>query len=282
MAPGRPDRGCATRRGRLSYAEVKVSFVLPTRNRASFIRKCLDSCLAQRLDEPEVIVVDGLSTDGTQNILRGYGDLLRWVSERDAGQSDAVNKGVGLASGTLIAWINSDDYYPHERVLPRVVEVFEAEPSVDLVYGDGLMVDVGGEPIRPFRGRPFTSAQQLLVCPSSPFLQPAVFFRKSLFRDVGGLALDLHYAMDYDLWIRMWERARSVRYVPATLACGTYHPEAKSIHDMRRQIRELVTLKLRHGRRLGLTPFEWARAAAGVLALYGYWAVTTLRLRRAV
>lgn len=259
---------------------MRVSFVIPTRNQAGFIRRCLDGCLAQRLPDAEVIVVDGRSTDGTLDVLGSYGNRIRWVSEPDAGQADAINKGVSMARGELIAWINSDDYYASARVLPTVIALFEADGELDLVHGDGLMVDVRGAPIRPIRGRAVVSARQLVRWPTPRLPQPAVFFRRTLFHRVGGLAVDLHYAMDYDLWIRMWDRAGRIAYVPETLACSTYHRDAKSIRGMRRHIRECVVLKLRHGRRLGLTTLEWAGTVAGILCLYAYWGAVTLGLRR--
>src|SRR5690348_1916374 len=115
---------------------MKVSFVIPTRNHAAFIRRCIDSCLAQNLADFEILVLDGNSTDGTQDILRSYGDRVWWRSEPDGGQSDAVNKGVEIARGQLIAWINSDDYYAGPSVLSSVLKEFES--GADFVYGDGL------------------------------------------------------------------------------------------------------------------------------------------------
>src|SRR5580704_13650255 len=84
-----------------------VSFVIPTRNQARFIRRCIDECLAQDIAGAEILVIDGASTDGTQEILASYGDRLRFISERDRGQSDAINKGIRQARGEIIAWINS-------------------------------------------------------------------------------------------------------------------------------------------------------------------------------
>src|SRR4051812_44366756 len=99
----------------------RVSFVIPTRNHAAFIRTCIESCLAQALPSYEIVVMDGKSTDDTVAVLESYGERLRFVSEADSGQSDALNKAVHLARGEIIAWINSDDYYPHGEVLKRVL-----------------------------------------------------------------------------------------------------------------------------------------------------------------
>src|SRR5678815_5771239 len=90
---------------------MRLSFVIPTRNQGRFIGQCIDGCLAQEVPDSEVLVVDGASTDDTRDVLGRYGERVRWISEPDRGQSDAVNKGVRMARGELIAWINSDDYY---------------------------------------------------------------------------------------------------------------------------------------------------------------------------
>ena len=225
--------------------------------------------------------MDGGSVDGTQEILASYGDRIRWVSERDGGQADAVNRGVARATGDLIAWINSDDYYVGPDVLPRVVDFFAGDAQLDIVHGDGVMVDVAGHPIRPYRSRPVPSVESLVVNSSSPILQPAAFFRRSLFLDVDGLDRELHFAMDYDLWIRMWRRARRTRYVPETWVHATYHADAKSVRHMREQIRETIALKRRYAPGLGLSAADWLRLSVGVGGLYVYWAATRAGLYRA-
>ncbi len=260
----------------------KVSFVIPTRNQAPFLRKCLDSCLAQGLPGAEVLVIDGLSDDGTQQILAGYGPAVRWVSERDAGQADAVNKGVRLATGEVIAWVNSDDYYAGDGVVGRVAALFDADPLLDIVYGDGLMVDAGGAPIRPWRSRELRSLKDLIVAPAGVALQPSVFFRKRLFDEVGGLATHLHWAMDYDLWLRIFPLARRYLRLPECLSCATYHPGAKSVNGLLPQVRELCALKRRHAASFGLGPADRLRMARGVASLYLYWLAVRLHLRRAV
>ncbi|WP_242360155.1 glycosyltransferase family 2 protein [Anaeromyxobacter sp. SG17] len=260
---------------------MKVSFVIPTRNQAGFIRRCIDGCLAQRVRGAEVLVVDGQSTDGTLDVLREYGGRVRWVSEADSGQSEAVNKGIACASGDVVAWINSDDFYPDATVLPEVLAAFEADPVTDVVYGSALVVDADGNVLREQRARPMSSAVELLVSPNAPFMQPAVFFRRRLFVEAGGLRHDLHYAMDYDLWLRMFPRARGFRFLARPLACVTFHPGAKSIAGMLPQIRELGQLKRDHRAAFELGWRDRARLRAGMASLYSYWAAVRLGLRRA-
>ena len=259
---------------------MKVSFVIPTRNQARFIARCLDSCLAQVVEDAEVVIVDGASTDETLDVLRRYGDRVRWSSRPDTGQAQAVNRGVADASGEIVAWLNSDDYYPGPDVLPTVLAAF-AEPEVDIVYGRGRMVDAAGETLRGTRGRPLRSCADLLVMPSG-LLQPAVFFRRRAFLEVGGLREDLHYALDYDLWLRMFPRARATRYLDRERACATYHPDAKSIAGLGRQVRELAALKRTHRAAFELSPAQRLQLALGTASLYAYWAAVRLGVRRAV
>lgn len=257
--------------------QVSVSFVVPTRNQASFLRRCLDGCLAQEIPGAEIIVVDGASTDGTQEILASYGDRIRWTSEPDTGQAQAVNKGVLRAGGELVAWINSDDVYFGPGVLREVIAAFE--PGVELVYGDALVVDARGEPIRRYRSKRFSGAADLLASPIGP-AQPATFFRRELFRRVGGLREDLHWALDYDLFLRMLATARGTRYLPKALAKVTFHAGAKSIRGMLRQIDEVVALKREHRERIPLGAVDRARLQLGIAGLYAYWAAVRLGLRR--
>jgi hypothetical protein len=151
---------------------------------------------------------------------------------------------------------------------------------VDIVYGRGRMVDAGGRTIRATRGRALRSCADLLVSPSG-LLQPAVFFRRRAFLEAGGLREDLHYALDYDLWLRMFPRARATRYLDQELACATYHPDAKSIAGLWRQVRELAALKRAHRSNFELTWAQQVQVQLGIVSLYAYWAAVRAGLRRA-
>lgn len=260
---------------------MRLSFVIPTRNQARFIRKCIDSCLAQGVDDAEVVVVDGLSTDGTQELLKDYGDRIRWISEKDRGQSDALNKGVRLSSGDVVAWINSDDYYPNGDVLARVLARFDADPELDIVYGDGEVVDIEYRTIRRLTAQPHLTARGILLFAGAPVSQPSLFFRRALFLQLGGVDESLHWTMDYDLWIRMFERARSSIYLPSVLSCTTSHEDAKTVHGMLRQIGEVGQVKRRHAPRFDLDAAERARLWIMFASMYVYWAAVRIGLKRA-
>lgn len=260
---------------------VRLSFVIPTRNQARFLSQCIDGCLAQRIESSEIVVVDGASTDNTSDVLAGYGDQIRWISEPDRGQSEAINKGVRLARGELIAWINSDDYYASAEAVASLVAAFDAEANVDIAYGNGIRVDVDGREIGPYRARPVARVADIVVHPASFVLQPAVLFRRQVFLDVGGIDEALHYTMDYELWIRLFAAARVTRYIPEVIACARYHADAKSIAAMGKQIREAYHVKRRSARDLGLGALDRALVYAGVASMGAYWLAARVGLLRA-
>jgi glycosyltransferase involved in cell wall biosynthesis len=261
-------------------AAPPVSFVIPSRNQARYIRQCLDGCLAQRIPGAEILVFDGASTDDTPGVLAGYGERIRWRSAPDRGQSDAINQGVRAARGDIIAWINSDDYYAADDVLARVLARFAADPTLDVVHGDGWMVDADGRRFRRYHSRELDRGRALLAHPTA-VVQPALFFRRALFLDVGGLREELHWAMDLDLWMRLFPAARRVAYVAEPLACLRCHEDAKTYRGMLKQIREVGQIKRRYAP--SLRP-DLAMRLGSVYAdakLYVYWAAVRLGLWKA-
>jgi glycosyltransferase involved in cell wall biosynthesis len=259
---------------------MRLSFVIPTRNQARFLRQCIDGCLAQRIADSEILVVDGASTDDTREVLESYGEAIRWVSERDSGQSDAINKGVRMARGEVIAWINSDDYYAAPDVIASLMKVLDAEPTCDIIYGDGVRVSVDGSELGPYRSRPIRRIAEIVTHPASFVLQPTLLFRRQLFLAVGGLDETLHYSMDYELWLRLFVAARSTRYVPVVIACARYHEDAKSIAAMGKQIREVARVKLAFANKVALGPVDRLRMYGGIASLGAYWLATRVGLKR--
>ncbi|QDU78831.1 Chondroitin synthase [Polystyrenella longa] len=236
-----------------------VSFVIPSLNQEQYLRRCLDSCFAQQLDDFEIIVRDGESTDGSVAVLQEYGDSISWVSKKDGGQAAAINSGIAAAQGDIVAWINSDDYYATDNVLSQVVELFQTDPELDIVYGDGEFVDADGNRTVAFPSQPLNSMKTILLHPVSFVLQPAVFFRRELFLQVSGLKEDLHWALDYDLWLRLFPAAQKVYYLPRLLACGTVHADAKSVYGMLPQFRETWNLKWQYAPEYDLNWWDRSR-----------------------
>jgi len=201
-----------------------VSVVTPSFNQASFLEQTLRSVLDQDYPSVEYIVVDGASTDGSVDIIKKYADRLAWwVSEKDSGQAEAINKGLSRAKGEIIAWLNSDDYYL-PNAISAVVKIFEQNPEVALVYGDMLAVDANSQTTNVLKYKQL-SLEDLLCF--QIIGQPAVFFRREAFEKAGGLNSTFHFMLDHHLWLRMAQQGK-ILYVPQVWAAARYHPQAKN------------------------------------------------------
>jgi glycosyltransferase involved in cell wall biosynthesis len=201
-----------------------VSIVTPSYNQASFLETTIRSVLEQDYPSLEYFVMDGGSTDGSVELIRKYADRLSgWVSEKDRGQGDAINKGLIGAKGQIVAWLNSDDYYL-PKAISSAVKVFEQNPDAALVYGDMQAVDQNGQTLNVLRYSQY-SLEDLLCF--QIIGQPAVFFRKEAYEQAGGLDVSFHYMLDHLLWIRIARESKIV-YVPQTWAAARFHPQAKN------------------------------------------------------
>jgi len=204
-----------------------VSVITPSFNQAGFIRETIESILAQDYPNIEHIVVDGGSTDDTLNILRSYGHLgerFRYVSEADNGQSHAINKGLNMARGAIIGWLNSDDTYL-PGAIRKAVEMFRDRPYYGMVYGKAHYINESGQITGAFNVQPFDKDKLYETC---IICQPAVFIQKEVFTRIGGVEESLKFCMDYDLWIRI-SNHYPVGYIDDYLANSRLHAACKSI-----------------------------------------------------
>ncbi len=223
-----------------------LSIIVPSFNQGRFIRHTLDSCLAQKHKPIEIIVIDGGSTDGTIDVLRGYGQRpeLRWWSEPDRGVADAVNKGLARASGDIAAIQSSDDAYL-PGAFEHIVAAFEQSPDVGLVYGDIATVDAAGVELSRSTIPAFSLEGFLAGITWVP--QPSAFFRLDLARSLGGWN-ERYFVADTEMWLRMGFRT-SVRKLDVCLAERRKHGEqrdrqSRAIRDSyRRMIGESGDLK---------------------------------------
>jgi GT2 family glycosyltransferase len=185
---------------------MKLTIVTPSYNQAPFIERTIASVLHQDYPSVEYIVMDGGSTDGTVEILERYSDRVIWTSEKDGGQSDAINKGLRLATGDVVAFLNSDDTYA-PGALRKVASYFSQNPATQWAYGKCRIIDEHDREIR----RPITLYKNLLLRKYSyrkllaeNFIsQPATFWRREVHDEVGYLNEDEHYVMDYEFWLRL-------------------------------------------------------------------------------
>ena len=202
-----------------------ISIITPSYNQTAYLEQTMRSVLEQDYSQIEYMIVDGGSTDGSVDIIRKYnGRLAWWVSEADSGQAAAINKGFARASGEIIAWLNSDDYYL-PNTISAVMELFAKHPEAGLIYGDVLSVDGAGNPINIQRFQPYTLEDMMAFKIIS---QPAVFMRRSILKKTGYLDPNYHFLLDHHLWLRIAQLAPIV-YSPQILAAARYHDEAKNI-----------------------------------------------------
>ena len=222
----------------MSESTLRFSVVTPSYNQGEFIRWTIDSVLRQNYSNIEYLVIDGASTDETVGILKSYSDpRLGWLSEPDAGQTDAINKGLRKASGDILAYLNSDDTYL-PGTLAFVADFFVRNPDVDVLYGHCVSLDASNQQIYP-------------SMPASPFnlqdalkkrwhiWQPAVFWRRSVTETIGLFDDSLYFAMDTDYWMRMLAAGYIPQLVDRELAGFRFHDESKTLSQSEYLIKDL-------------------------------------------
>ena len=203
-----------------------VSIVTPSKDQATFLTECLLSVQRQAYPELEHIVVDGGSKDGTVDLLKAFSNSarLRWISEPDRGQSEALNKGFAIARGEIVGWLNADDWYLPGAVT-RAVARLKAEPRSGWVHGDGYAIDAEGTVLRRLRPGPLRLKD--LVLGGMLLVQPSLFFRRDALEAVGAVAEDIHTTMDEDFCLRL-ALLRQGSYIPEVQAVRRRHAQSKS------------------------------------------------------
>lgn len=230
-----------------------VSIITPSYNQGEFIRETIESVLSQDYPNIEYIVMDGGSTDQTLEILKEYGDRIKWFSEKDEGQADAVNKGIRMAKGEIIGWLNSDDTYC-PGAIRKVVEYFRTHPKVDMVYGEGYYTDKNSV----VTDRYLTSLFDYDALASNCFIcQPAAFFTKEIVEKVGLLDKNLQLCMDYELWMKIGKVGK-IAYIPDFLATSRMYEENKTLSKRKEVYKEVCKTVKKY---YGYTPHTW---------IYGY------------
>ena len=203
----------------------RVSVITPSFNQAAFLEETIQSVLSQDYPNLEYIIIDGGSNDGSVEIIRKYADRLAyWVSEKDAGQADGINKGLARATGEVVAWLNSDDLY-QPGAIHAAVEILQAFPECGLVYGDVLSVDAKGQALNLTHYDDW-GLEELLKF--RIIGQPAVFMRRSVLDQAGLLDTRFHFLLDHQLWIRMANLA-GMKYIREQWAAARYHEAAKNV-----------------------------------------------------
>lgn len=204
----------------------------------------MESVLSQNYPHLEYIVVDGGSTDGSLEIIKKYESRLAWwVSEHDHGQTDAINKGLQRARGSILAWLNSDDTY-EPGALAAAVKAFAAYPQAGLIYGEANYIDESGQVIGKFPAAPTNYRRLRQGYVHIP--QQASFFRGTLWRALGPLDPSYFFAMDYDLWVRIAAHA-SLQHVRQVWANFRLHSGGKTIASDEHCWPEMLRVHYRDG-----------------------------------
>lgn len=248
-----------------------ISIVTPSFNQANFISKTIESVLTQEGNfYIDYIILDGLSSDNSVEIIKNFEQLLkdnskikkinhleyyiknnehfklnqclgisyRWLSKKDHGQSDAINQGFKLATGQVVAWLNSDDYYLN-NALKITMDCFDKQ-KCDIVYGKAIAVDISGTTLWNYN-LPNVNLY-IFLNKKVTIPQPSIFFKRNLITKFGGLREDLHYCMDYELLVRFL--FHNVKFAPINfnLSVQTYHQDSKSCSASEKFLIERATI----------------------------------------
>ena len=217
-----------------------LSVITPARNMASFLPEALDSVAALRTPH-EHIVVDAASEDGTVELLEGREDPhLTWISEPDSGQTEAVNKGLRLARGELLAWVNADDAYI-PQVVDRVLDRLERNPLTGAVFGAVNYVDENGQVFRTLVPPKFSWRRYLYF--GAFVTTPTIIFRRQLLAQAPSLNESYVDAADYDFYLRLLRGVRVDR-IDEPYLNFRYHPTSKTTTDVWIQLNEAQEIRL--------------------------------------
>jgi glycosyltransferase involved in cell wall biosynthesis len=219
---------------------LAFSIITPTLNAERFLADCLRSVRAQGVPNLEHLIVDGGSTDRTREIVENSG--ATWLSRPGLRQAAAINAGLRVARGEVVAWLNADDFYKPDA-LTYVAREFISGPGVDVVVGDCEVIDTHGERLRLVSPGPYDFHRLLRT--GNSIAQPAVFLRKRVFDQVGLLDETLEFGMDYDLWLRL--RGLRVEYVSRVLAQFRWHCRSKTANNVGGNWQELIEIVRRYG-----------------------------------
>jgi glycosyltransferase involved in cell wall biosynthesis len=221
-----------------------VSIVTPVLNRASVLRVCLASVAAQTYPRVEHIVVDGGSTDGTIDVLKSFSSSsLRWITGKDEGMYDAVNRGIRMAEGQVLGYLNSDDLY-----FPWSIEVAVAEinKGADLIFGDLAVLEILGKSRRRLYVQFYPPFDLCYYTHTATLAQPTVFWRRTITEEVGQFDQAYRLIADCDYWIRVGRSGARITHVDEILAIQVDHADTLRETQSERLAAEFGRLRARY------------------------------------
>lgn len=219
----------------------KVSVVTPSYNSAVYIDDAIRSVDRQENVSVEHLVIDGVSTDGALDIVKNYAQV-KWISEPDKGQSDAINKGFRRATGELVGWLNADDYYL-PGALAAITAAADHHPEADVFYGDCVFVDASGALLRSKVEHEFD--RDILMYFGCHIPSTSTFFRRRVLES--GLLLDCDYrvCMDFEYFARLADAGFRFHYVPRVIAAFRWHEDNVSLTQYARRAKERLRVQRR-------------------------------------
>ena len=226
----------------------KIGIVTPSYNQGAFIRSTIDSVLGQAYPNLEYWVIDGGSTDDTVDILKSYGNRINWISEKDDGQTQAINKGLANLRADVVAFLNSDDLYL-PGTLATVGRYFRDRADAFWLTGDHFIIDASGKKMQSYVAaykrilRRNPTFHRLAV--ANYIVQPSTFWRKSLLQEVGLFDEGLRYCFDYDFWMRAI-RLHPLHVIGESLSLFRIHKGSKGGSEFVSQFEEEHTVLKRY------------------------------------
>jgi glycosyltransferase involved in cell wall biosynthesis len=210
----------------------KLSIVTPSFNQGEFLEETIRSVLLQGYPNLEYIIIDGGSTDDSVEIIRKYSPWLHyWVSEPDTGQSNAINKGFKRATGSLYGYINSDDFY-EPRAFKTIAHAFTKPEKPELLAGDCIVFN-GSIIKRTFKAWWPNHIGHLLKPFGSTFAQPAAFWTRDIYEQVGGFNENLHYALDREFFLKIGLLGKSPMIISRPIARYRDHAGTKTSNTIK-------------------------------------------------
>ena len=228
---------------------MQITIITPSFNQGEFIADAIESVANQDYPDIEHIVIDAQSTDETIDVLKQYDRLphLKWRSEPDKGQTDAINKGFKRASGDIVGWLNADDYYL-PGTLNKIAEIFQQNPHIDVVYGEAIFVDRDKQLVKRQKDHKFDYS--VLLYYGCYIQSTSTFFRRSII-DAGHL-LDISYkiCMDYEYYVRLANAGYKFEYIPKSLAAFRWQGNNASRVYAGKREEETLAIKRKYGFKL--------------------------------
>ena len=265
----------------------KISIITPVYNRVGMIEQTIQSVISQDYPNLEYIIIDGGSTDGTVDVIRKYADneairreddkairqengesevpashlitsspncLIKWLSEPDQGMYHAIMKGMAMATGDILAWINSDDMY-HPNALHIVGQIFAQLPEVEWLTGIPTLYNAEGLCVKTFPTQ-YWSWERFKRGDFRWLQQESTFFRKSLFDRVGGLNMQYHLAADFELWCKMFQVSK-LYSVNTILGGFRQHGDQLSVGGQNRYETEVLEICKTYAMRYNICYSRW-------------------------